>query len=95
MALLLWPLSGLAQTRTPEKNTAAPAVKSESVEQRLYLQKCTFCHAPKPPAAMPDLQAWVRLLYTSACPQVTISLSQSERQSIKRYFEVQLKPLQK
>lgn len=93
LLLAISPFAAQAQTQTPEKQSSA--VSMVIADKNVYMQKCTFCHAPKSSAALPDMQAWIRLLYTSACPQVSLSLTEPERQSIKRYFALQFKTEQK
>lgn len=56
-----------------------------------YTAQCSFCHAPKAAKTLPDLAAWIKLLYTSGCPQVTIKLDDSQRRAIKTFIEAELK----
>lgn len=54
---------------------------------KTYQQQCSFCHQPKSPWVLPDVKAWTHLLYTSACPEVSLKLSETERRLIKTYLE--------
>lgn len=93
--VLLFSLSPALQAQTQEPETSLRITEQVlSNEKRIYTQQCSFCHTPKPANTQPDLQAWIRLLYTSACPQVTVTLTEAQRQSIKRYFEQALKTAQ-
>jgi len=70
--------------------SAFPAVAEEDAKQqsfKIYQKKCTFCHQAKSIQSLPNMKAWTHLLYTSACPQVSIKLSDKERQLIKKYLE--------
>ena len=60
--------------------------------RQVYEAQCSFCHSPKPAQALPDLKAWIRLLYTSGCPQVTVKLAETQRHAIKAFMEAELKP---
>lgn len=74
------------------QETPVPQLSSR---QHIYQQKCGFCHTPKAVTALPNLQAWIRLLYTSACPDVSIQLNEAERQAIKTHFQEQYRLLEK
>lgn len=57
----------------------------------VYEAQCSFCHAPKAVRSLPDTGAWVKLLYTSGCPQVTIKLDESQRRAIRAFIEAEFK----
>lgn len=78
-AYLNAPVKGAVTSSTP----AAPAT--------VYQAKCSFCHTPKPAAALPDLKSWIKLLYTSGCPEVTIQLDENQRKAIKALMELEFK----
>ena len=56
-----------------------------------YNNKCSFCHQTKPVQSLPDLKTWIKLLYTTGCPEVTIQLTENERKTIKSFFEAEYK----
>ena len=58
---------------------------------KTYQKKCSFCHIPKKAQTLTDMKAWNHLLYTSACPQVSLSLTESERKLIKLHLEQSFK----
>ncbi len=57
-----------------------------------YNNKCSFCHQAKSVQSLPDLKTWIKLLYTTGCPEVTIQLTENERKAIKTFFEAEYKP---
>lgn len=79
--ILFVSLSAYSEPTKQKNNTRSQA--------SVYQQKCGFCHAPKPVTALTDMKAWVRLLYTSACPEVTITLNDADRKAIKAYLELE------
>lgn len=68
---------------------------SVHANEAIYQKRCSFCHQPKSPQALPDLKAWTHLLYTSACPEVTVKLTEAERRAIKAYLEQALQKFPK
>lgn len=65
----------------------SPAAKPAEVFQA----SCSGCHQAPSAKALPDLKAWIQLLYTSGCPDVTIKLEETQRKAIKSHLEQLLK----
>lgn len=71
--------------------TARPVVPAGPPPRQVYEAQCSFCHAPKPARSLPDMATWIRLLYTSGCPDVTIKLDEIQRRAIKASLEWEYK----
>lgn len=71
--------------------TATPVPSNQPAPKQVYTAKCSFCHDPKPASVRPDLKAWMSLIYTSGCPEVTIKLDEPQRRAIKAFMEAELK----
>lgn len=77
----------------PPKPSAKPVPATSPVppSKTAYEARCSFCHALKPARSLPDMTAWIKLLYTSGCPQVGIKLDENQRRSIRAYLEAEFK----
>jgi mono/diheme cytochrome c family protein len=94
--LILCLFAGLLQSaKTPAKPLVKPVSASTqplsdatlvSLGQKVYQSQCTFCHQAKPVSVLSDLKAWTKLLYTSACPEVSVQLTNLQRKQMLAYF---------
>ena len=55
----------------------------------LYNQKCSVCHQPKDLKSL-KLTNWVKLMYTTGCPDVTIQMNPTERKAMKDFITSEL-----
>jgi len=86
-AFVLMGATSPAQKVQVEKKT----LQSPEIGKQVYQGQCRFCHQPKPVNSLPDLNAWVRLLYTSGCPRISLSLNELQRKQIRAFVEFELK----
>lgn len=80
------PVSSPTVSKQPALNQALI-----SAGQSNYQNQCSFCHQPKPVSVLPDLKAWTKLLYTSACPQFSLSLTDKQRKEMLVFIEQEYK----
>lgn len=80
------PVSSPVVSKQPAPN---PALISAG--QLNYQNQCSFCHQAKPVNVLPDLKAWTKLLYTSACPQFSIRLTDKQRKEMLAFIEQEYK----
>ncbi len=80
------PVSSSAVSKQPTLN---PLLISAG--QLNYQNQCSFCHQVKPVNVLPDLKAWIKLLYTSACPQFSIPLTDKQRKEMLAFIEQEYK----
>lgn len=85
------PAKAPAPVKPAPKPTPAPTAVPGPAPQAVYEAQCSFCHVPKAARSLPDTGAWVKLLYTSGCPQVTIKLDESQRRAIRAFIEAEFK----
>lgn len=71
----------------PVKIKPAPNLVLIAAGKATYQNQCSFCHQLKPITALPDLKAWTKLLYTSACPQFSLKLTDAQRKEMLAYIE--------
>ncbi len=88
-SLSLWGLafSAYSQSGVTQVN---PVVTTPAL-----VANCSACHVAPVTKALPDMKSWIRLLYTSACPDVTIRLTEPQRVNIKAELQSYFDSLKK
>ena len=80
------PLARPAASPAPRPTPRPPDPALIAAGQQQWQSACGFCHTPKAPQTLPDLQAWQKLLYTRGCPQVKVSLNDTQRKQILAFL---------
>jgi len=99
MLLILVCLLQSAKMPTKPAKTPSLPVKTQPIPNSAliaagksnYQSQCSFCHQAKPVTVLPDLKAWTKLLYTSACPQFSIPLTEKQRKEMLAFIESEYK----
>jgi mono/diheme cytochrome c family protein len=90
----LWLTGGillLTLSEAPVNGADAPKPAETMAPKQVYRANCSFCHTPKPARTLPSLKAWISLLYTSGCPDVSVQLDENKRRAIKAFMEAEFK----
>lgn len=81
------PVKPVPTSAAPVKTPPTPNWALISAGKATYQNQCSFCHDAKPVTVLPDLKAWTKLLYTSACPQFTVGLTDKQRKEMLAFIE--------
>lgn len=87
----LWALACSAYSQS----APTPSKPPKLVTSPALMANCAACHQAPVVTALPDMKSWIRLLYTSACPEVTIQLTEPQRIQIKTELQSYFDSLKK
>jgi len=74
---------------------SAPVQTNRPGTTPALIAHCSACHQAPGATAQPDMKSWIRLLYTSACPDVTVQLTEPQRVKIKTELQAYFDNLKK